>query len=376
MATLLSPKDQIVQNLISNITKRTPSDLRNEGGFDFTKGSPNRAIIEGYSIQSDSAIKDISSIFDQERLNAMKVIAKVDNNPASKANGTMDITCDTDFTLVAGTSVMSISQSKAVATVVFDVVFDGDPVPELKIVQIIANDSGKDVIFPIADLFFTATNLSGTNAGTINNGKDAESNFELVQRINAALLAIKEATVSAITAKTLQVKLFDGSGNIIEEVLDVLLQTPWHFEPSPEVSDVGLIKLYIISSLGTASAELITAIELALLGLTDEDGVQAAGMDIDVFDSPKQDIAFVVGGVVVLPGFDFEPDVRVNIQGAISDYVKSLKMGKALNPTKWQTAAGAAEGVDHFDESTLTPATEQTLLAFETWNITGYTITE
>lgn len=376
MATLLSPKDQIVERLIASITKRTPSDIRNEGGFDFTPASPNRADLEGFAIQTDSAIKDIASIFDQERLNAMKIIAKVDNNPAKKASGTMDITSNTDFTLVAGTSVMSIAQSKAVATVLFDVVFDGDPTPELKIVQIIANDAGVDVSFPIGDLFFTATNLSGTNAVTIDNGKDAESNYELVQRINTALLAVKEATVAALTAKTFQVKVFDGFGNIIEEVLDVLLQTPWHFEPSPEVSEVGLIKLYIVSSLGTASNDLLTAIALALLGATDEDGVQAAGMDIDVFDSPKQNIAFVVGGVVVLPGFTFEPDVRVNIQGAIADYVGSLKMGAPINPTTWQGVAGAAAGVDHFDEGTLLPSTEQTLLAFETWNITGYTITD
>lgn len=374
--TLLSEKNQIVENLIANITKRTPSDLRNEGGFDFTKGSPNRAEIEGFAIQTDNTKKDIASVFDEERLKAMKVMAKVDNDPASKASGIMDITSDTDFTLIAGTSVMSIAQSKAVATVLFDVTFDGDPIPELKEVQIIANDAGEDVLFPIGDLFLTPTNLSGTNNETINNGSDEESNYELVQRIEEALLAIKEATVGAITAKTKAVKIFDGGGNIIEEILDVLLQTPWHFNPLPEVEDVGLIKLYILSSLGTASAEIIAAVELALLGATDEDGVQAAGMDIDVLDSPKQDIAFVVDGTVVLPGFTFEPDVRVNIQGAIADYVTALKMGQPINPTKWQTAAGAAEGVDHFDESTLTPATEQTLASFETWNITGYTITE
>ena len=376
MATLLSPKDQIVQNLISNITKRTPTNLRNEGGFDFTPGSPNRAVIEGYAIQADSSIKDISSIFDQERLNAMKVIAKVDNNPETKATGTMDITSDTDFTLVAGTSVMSTAQSKAVATVITDVVFDGDPTPELKTVQIIANDAGKDVKFPIGDLYFTALNLSGTNASIINNGKDAESNYELVQRINTALLAIKEATVAAITAKTLQVKLYDGSGNVTEEVLDVLLRSPWHFDPSPQIEDVGDIDLYIISSLGTASASLLSAISLALLGATDEDGVQAAGMDINVLDSPKQNVAFVVGGVVVLPGYTFEPDVRLNIQGAIDTYVKSLGMGESINPTTWQGIAGAAEGVDYFDEGTLSPSTEQTLAVFETWNITGYTITD
>jgi len=307
MATILSEKDKIVQAMIANITKRTPSNIRNEGGFDFTPGSPNRAELEAIAIQIDSGKKDIASVFDQERLNAMKVLAGVDNNPASKATGTMDITCDTDFTLVAGTSVMSTSQSKAVATVITDVTFDGDPIPELKTVQIIANDAGKDVSFPIGDLYFSASNLSGTNASTINNGTDKESNYDLVQRIDVALLAKKEATIAAITAKTLLVKLYDGSGNITESILDVLMQFPWQTDPSPQIEDVGDIDLYILSSLGTASASLITAVETALLGTTASDGVQAAGMDINVYTSPKQNIAFVVGGVVIKSGYTFEP---------------------------------------------------------------------
>jgi len=376
MATLLSEKDKIAQALIANITKRTPTNIKNVGGFDFTPGSPLRAMLEGFAVQADSVKKDIASTFDQERLNAMKILAGVDNNPASKATGTMDITCDTDFTLTAGTPVMSTAKSKAVATVISDVVFDGDPTPELKVVNIIANDSGVDVSFPIGDLYFTAGNLSGTNAETINNGKDAETNYELVQRIHIALLAKKEATVAAITAKTLLVKLYDGSGSIIEEVKSVLMTFPWQTDPEPLVEDVGDINLYILSSLGVASVELLAAIDLALLGTTIEDGVQAAGMDINLIDSPKKNIAFTVGGVVVDAGYTFEPDVRVNIQGAIADYIASLGMGDPINPTDWQVAAAQAEGVNYFDEGTLSPSTPQTLALYETWNVTGYTITE
>ncbi len=374
--TLLSSKDQIVQNLIANLIKRTPSNIRNEGGFDMTPGAPIRSELEGFAIQADSVKKDIKSIFDQERLNAMKVMAKIDNDPASKATGEMEITCDTDFTLVAGTAVMSTSQSKAVASVISDVVFDGDPTPELKTVPIIANDAGGDVSFAIGDLYFTSSNLSGTNALTINNGSDGESNYELVQKIDVALLATKEATNAAITASALLVKLYDGFGNITEEIYDVKLQTPWHSDPDPQVEDVGDIDLYILSSLGTASAGLLTAVSDALLGATVEDGVQAAGMDINVFSSPKQDVAFTVGGVIVESGYTFEPDVRVNIQGAIADYINSLKMGDPINPTTWQGLAGAAEGVSSFNEGTLLPATVQTLEPYETWNVTGYTITE
>jgi len=51
-------------------------------------------------------------------------------------------------------------------------------------------------------------------------------------------------------------------------------------------------------------------------------------------------------------------------------------MGEAINPTTWQTTAGGADGVDYFDESTLSPATEQTLDAYKTWNVTSITVTE
>lgn len=373
--TLLSAKDDYSQKYIEALTERTPSNVINEGGLDYTPGGSLRAVGEGIATVAALSQDTTEAECKKQAREVMFLLAGVETIPASKANGYLTITSTETTTLPAGSPVYSTLTGSKVAETVEEVVFTD--VEEID-VNILADEAGSAVSFPATTLFLTADFLSGTNPLLINNGKDAETDYARTQRIQPALKAKSQGTVQALISAAESVVLTDENGIITESVVGAVVSFPWKHE-DPETLDptrLGEIVMSIHSSLGVPSQELLDAIVLELVGVDELDpsGKQGAGQEVVVNPVDTADIAFSVPYFIAAGGV--EAQIEIDVQSAITTYVNSLSQGDPVNPTDWQAAIVGIEGVDHYDEPNLSPSILQELEVDEIWNITSITVTD
>ncbi len=373
--TLLQAKDDYSQKYIEALIERTPSDVINEGGLDYTPGGSIRALGEGIATVAAQSQDTTEAECKKQAREVMFILAGVETIPASKASGIMIITSTQTTTLSAGSPVYSAESGNRVATTLEDTVFDN---PETLEVSIIADEAGSDISFLATTLFLSEDFLSGTNPLIIDNGQDAETDYERTQRVQPALKAKSQGTVQALINVAEAVVLTDVNGIVTESVVNVLMSFPWKHE-DPETLDptrLGEIVMSIQSSLGIPSQELLDAIELALVGVDELDpsGKQGAGQEVVVNPVDTADIAFSVPYFIAIGGV--EAQIEIDVQSAITTYVASLTQGQSVNPTDWQAAIVGVEGVDHYDEPNLEPSTLQTLDENQIWNITLITVAD
>ncbi len=373
--TLLQSKDDYSQKYIEALTERTPTDVINDGGLDYTPGDSLRAIGEAIATVAALSQDTTEAEAKKQAREIMFLLAGVETIPASKASGVLSITSTESTTLLAGSSVYSTVSGNKVATTLEDTAFINIETID---VNIIADEAGADVSFPATTLFLTEDFLSGTNPLIINNGTDAETDYARTQRVQPALQAKSQGTVQALINAAESVILTDENGIVTESVTGVLMSFPWKHE-DPETLDptrLGEIIMSIQSSLGIPSQELLDAIELELVGVDELDpsGKQGAGQEVAVQPVETQDIAFVVPYFIAIGGV--EAQIETDVQSAVTTYVNNLTQGESINPTDWQATLVGIDGVDHYDEPNLEPSTLQTLDANEIWNITSITVTD
>lgn len=374
MATLLSVKDDYLQKYIEAVTARTPSDIINEQGFDFTIGSPLRAYGEGLCIVAAISQETTEEEVKKQARETLFLLSGVETIAASKASGNLSITSTESIVIPIGEPVYSLASGNKVAEVVSEITFTN---VETLDVPILADTAGADITFPVGDLFLNASNQSGTNLILINNGTDVETDYDRSLRVSDALKAKAHATSPALITTAEAVTIKDGTGTVIESVKKVLLAFPWKTADPVTIDpdELGEIFMSIQSSIGVPSQDLLDAIELELVGLVPEtDGKQGAGQNVLLSPVDTEDIAFTVPYKRLIDGV--HATIEALIQSAITTYVESLNQGEPVNPTNWQAAISDVPGVDYYDEENLIPSTLQTIDAFKIWNITAITVTE
>ena len=373
---LLASKDELVQKGIEATIERTPDDIRNEQGFDFTIGSPLRAFMEGLGIITSLSQDTTEEEVKKQARETLFILSGVTIIPASKASGVLEITSTQSLTIDAGESVFSTATGTKVAETTEEVSFVN---VEVKDVAILSDIAGADVSFPAGTLFLTIPNQSGGNLLLIDNGTDEETNYERTQRVADALKAKAHGTAPALITTAEAVNIKDGSGVVIESVVNALMSFPWKHE-DPETIDpdrLGEIVMSIQSSIGVPSQDLLDEIQLQLTGNDELDGKQGAGQNIVLNAVDTEDIAFVVPYVKLISGV--HATIEANIQSKITTYVESLTQGQAVNPTDWQAAISGTNkpvGVDYYDEENMVPSTIQEIDEFKIWNITSITVTD
>lgn len=370
---LLAKKDDFLQKFIEAVILRTPSDIINLQGFDFTIGSPLRAFGEGLCTVAAISQDTIEAEIKKQARETLFLLSGVEPIPASRASGVLSITSTQTTTISVGEPVYSSELGTKVAEVVEEVSFIN---VETKDVPILADDAGADVSLTALNLFLTASNQSGTNPLIINNGTDKETDYARTLRIEDALKAKAHATAPALITAAGNVVLTDINGSIIESVQNVQMAFPWKVE-DPETLDperLGEIVISIQSSLGVPSTELLDAIQLVLTGNDELDGKQGAGQDVLLQAVETEDIAFTVP-YIRLAGY-VHATIVAEIQSRIATYVASLNQGESIDPTDWQYAIYGVEGVDYYDEENMVPSTIQTIDQFKIWNITSITVNE
>lgn len=375
---LLSKKDDYLQKYIEAVTLRTPSNILNVQGFDFTIGSPLRALGEGMctvaAISQDTLVAEVK----KQARDVMYLLSGVQTIPASRASGNLSITSTQTLTIEVGEPVYSNITGTKVGEVVDEVSFTN---VETKDVSFLADQAGSDIIFEASTLFITVSSQSGTNPLIINNGTDEETDYEKTLRVQEALKAKAHGTAPALISAAKGVFLTDVNGAITESVVDVQMAFPWkHIDPellSPD--QLGEIIMSIQSSLGVPSTELLDAIELVLTGNDELDGKQGAGQNVILQAVETENIAFEVSYIATKTiNAGEEAIIEADIQSKITAYVNSLVQGEPINPTDWQasiTGNNKPEFVDYYDEDNMVPATIQIIGAFKIWNITSITVT-
>lgn len=372
-------KDDYIAKFIEAVEARTPSDIQNEAGFDFTKASPLRAYGEGLSIVVAVSDQQNEAEVKKQARETLFFLAGVETIPASKASGSLSITSTQALTIPEGEPVYSSELGSKVGQVVEDVVFAG---AETNDVIMISDLAGADVVFNQSTLYLQADNQSGTNVTIIDNGTDEETDYERSQRIRDALLAKTSGTVQALTNAAENTVLIDsGTGAVTESVVSVFMSFPWkHLDPSTLPPDqLGEIVMTIQSSLGVPTQDLLDAIELNLVGTDELDpqGKQGAGQNVLLNAVGTEDIAFTVPYKKAVGGD--HAAITLDIQGKITAYVQSLLQGEPVVPTNWQAAIQGENqpaDVEYYDEDNLEPSTIQTIAATNIWNITLITVTE
>jgi len=379
MATNLKTKDDFLQKFIEALTARTPSDIQNEEGFDFTIAAPLRSLGEGLCDVAAISQDTLEAEVKKQARETMFLLAGVEPIPASRASGNLNITSTQSIVIPIGEPVYSSETGNKVAEVVAEVTFTNI---ETKNVQILADNSGADISFSVDTLFLTASYQSGSNPLIINNGTDEETDYARTLRIEGALKAKAHGTAPALKTAAENVTLTDINGAIIESVKDVLMSFPWK-HTDPELLDpdrYGEIIMSIQSSLGVPSIELIDAIQLELTGNDELDGKQGAGQNVVIQAVTTEDIAFSVDYVPTkILSVEEEAAVELEIQSKITTYVYNLVQGESIIPTEWQAAISGdnqPDNVDYYDEETLSPSTVQTIASTSIWNITNIVVTK
>lgn len=374
--TLLKAKDDYVQKGIEAITERTPSDIINEQGFDFTIGSPLRAFIEGHATISAISQDTTEAECKKQARETMFTLSGVVTFSAGKASGILSITSTQTLTIPINEPVYSTDTGNKVGEVTAEVVFIG---AETLDVTMVADEAGKDITFGAGTLFLTASFQSGTNALLIDNGTDEETDYERSQRVSDALKAKAHATAPALITTAEAVVLKDGFGVVIESVKNVLLSFPWkHTDPEfLDPDQFGEILMSIQSSIGVPSQDLLDEIQLQLTGNDELDGKQGAGQNVILTAVSTENIAFVVPYKKEVGGDHSANETAIQTQ--IAAYVASLNQGESINPTDWQASiSGLLKpiGVDYYGEDNLVPNTIQVIDQFKIWNVTSITVNE
>ena len=117
--------------------------------------------------------------------------------------------------------------------------------------------------------FFDSTYTISNSA--IDNGRDVESDSEREARFTQFILSLSQGTIAACRYAVTQSFIYDEDGNIVEYVT----RTGINERP-------GYVRIYIYTSIGLPSPEILAAANLAINGSPSVIGVRAAGIRVSV----------------------------------------------------------------------------------------------
>lgn len=152
----------------------------------------------------------------------------------------------------------------------------------------------------------------------IDNGRDVESDNEREARFKEFVESISQGSVAACLYAVNQTALYDADGNISESVARIgILERP------------GYVRIFICSTLGLPSSNLLSAANLKINGTVGVDGVRAAGIRVIVLGMVERNVDFVVR-VEMLTGFALSPAVTASIALELDSLLFKTPSGTTL----------------------------------------------
>lgn len=158
----------------------------------------------------------------------------------------------------------------------------------------------------------------------IETGRDVETDDEREARFAEYVASLSRGTVPACRYAAEQALVLDTDGNRYEYVTRAgLSETP------------GYVRIYIYSSRGAASAELLAHGQRLIDGWRDEvsgvavAGYRAAGVRVDVLRMIERAVTFSIA-VEMFPGYELNADVEQSLGDVYSTAVRSVEPGGTL----------------------------------------------
>lgn len=158
----------------------------------------------------------------------------------------------------------------------------------------------------------------------IDTGRDAETDAEREARFADFVAALSRGTVVACLYAARMAQVLDEDGHVYEYVTR-----------SGIVEEPGYVRIYIYSSRGVASAELLLNGQRIMDGWRDEltgdvvPGFRSAGVRVDILPMVQRSVPFAMQ-VEMLPGYSLTSAVRQQFDNVFVSIIASVQPGDVL----------------------------------------------
>lgn len=186
---------------------------------------------------------------------------------------------------------------------------------------------------------------------TIDNGRDTETEAERAARFAEFIGSLSRGTNFACLAAAKTAQILDADGNIFEYV------TRSGLDEIP-----GYVKIYIYSSRGVPSAELVRRGQLIIDGWKDEatgvitPGYRAGGVKMDVIAMSERAVPFS-GVATMQEGYELTPAVIQKMKDVYASQMNSVQPGQVLALGEVVTSLLSVTGV-----KSVVPTTTQNIV--------------
>lgn len=158
----------------------------------------------------------------------------------------------------------------------------------------------------------------------IDNGSDAETDEEREARFAEFVKALSRGTVDACLYAAKMARVLDADGNLVEYVTRTgIIEMP------------GYVKIYIYSSAGVASVQLIANAQKIINGSRDDQtgaitpGYRSGGVRVDIMPMVQRAVPFAVQ-VEMLSGYSLTAAVKQQMSDTFSSTVAAAQPGTVL----------------------------------------------
>jgi hypothetical protein len=167
---------------------------------------------------------------------------------------------------------------------------------------------------------------SGFTVGNalIETGRDLETDTEREARFADFVRALSRGTVTACLFAARSSTVLDEDGNIYEYVTRAGIR-----------EDAGWVRIYVYSSRGVPSGELLADGQLRMDGTRDDQagtitpGFRSAGVRVDVLAMEERTVPFAIT-VGMLPGSSLTPAVTQDLEDVFSTAIAGIQPGQTL----------------------------------------------
>lgn len=174
-----------------------------------------------------------------------------------------------------------------------------------------------------ASSIFSGVGYTISNS-VIQTGRDAETDSEREARFSEFVRSMSRGTVSACLFAAKSADVRDSLGNIFEYVTRVgISEEPGH------------VRIYVYSSLGSASDELLADGQLRIDGSRDEltgvitPGVRSAGVQVDVLRMVERVVPLSIA-VDLLPGYTLTVGMVQSLNDIFASQIRATQPGATL----------------------------------------------
>lgn len=216
------------------------------------------------------------------------------------------------------------------------------------IIQAIAQEVGTEGNVSYGSITVIVTPVNGVdsvnNPNPATGGQDVETDYEFRQRFSEYLLGLGGTNTYGIIAEAKSVTGVRSASTI---------------EHSPPLDDLYHLSLYIDDGTGSASSELVSTVELRILGdgTAENPGKKGGGITMRVLAPTK--VAIDVDVTVEDTGLLAWETVEFNVRTAITSYLNNLKIGEEFILNQLTREIMSVKGV--FDLSFTAPVANVTI---------------